>query len=159
MSTVPYTEKGPEAQGGDPPGQVISWMGGQGGAFSWQEGTGWHVCFPSYLPPPNPGAHPSAYSTRHITPSLQFPVPTHMCRQHLWVGYQPDPGVGTDLCLSVSQAGTPTTGQVLSASGTALQGQLLRLRPRLPKSSDRRVGKVTSLPGPCSLLQRLSFIP
>lgn len=115
-----------------------------------------HVCFPSYLPPPNPGAHPSAYSTRPITQRLQFPVPTDVCRQHLWVGYQPDLGVGTDLCLSVSQAGTPTTGQVLclghSPAGTALAVEAA------PPRVLGRVGKVTSLPGPCCLLQRLSFI-
>lgn len=130
------TEKGPEAQGGDPPGQVISWMGGQGGAFSWQEGTGWASLLSQLPATPHPGAHPSTHSTRPITQRLQFPVPTDTFRQHLWVGYQPDLGVGTDLCLSVSQAGTPTTGQVLSASGTALQGQLLRLGPCFPESLD-----------------------
>lgn len=64
---------------------------------------------------PRPGAHLSANATSTDTQRLQFPVPTDMCRQRLWVGYQPDLVVDTDLCLSMSQAGTPTTRQVLSA--------------------------------------------
>lgn len=85
---------------------------------------------------PRPGAHLSANATSTDTQRLQFPVPTDMCRQRLWVGYQPDLVVDTDLCLSMSQAGTPTTRQVLSASGTAPQGQLLWVGLCLPESSD-----------------------
>ena len=162
------------------PARPSAGWGRQGGAFSWQEGAGWASSQAPATPTrgslllagrswlgkfpgtchPHPGAHVSAYSTRPITHRLQFPVPTDMCRQHLWVGHQPDLVVVPDLCLSMSQAGTPITRQVLSASGTAPQGQLLWVGRRLPESSDTWGRRQVCLdPAPCSLLQQLSFFP
>ena len=106
---------------------------------------------PRHLPPPIPQGSPLCILHPPHHHRLQFPVPTDMCRQHLWVGYQPDLVVVTDLCLSMPQARTPTTRQVLSASGTAPQGQLLWVGRRLPESSDTWGRRQVCLdPAPCS---------
>ena len=127
------TEKGTEAQGGDTPGQAISWMGAAGRCLL-LAGRSWLGKFPGTCHP-----HPGLTSLH--TPAAPS----------LWVGHQPDLLVVPDLCLSVSQAGTPTTRQVLSASGTAPQGQLLWVGRRLPESSGTWGRRQVCLdPAPCS---------
>ena len=136
MSTVPYTEKGLEAQGGDPPGQVISWMGGAGRCLL-LAGRNWlgTSAFPVTCHPPTPGLTPP-HTPPAPSPRGSSSLSPPMCAGSI-------SGLGTSLTwgwVQTSACLCPRPGHLLpgrfSALGTALQGQLLQLRPRLPESSD-----------------------